>query len=123
MSDLELGLNSRGDDVRALQVDLRRFGVLVPGFEVSEAVFGAGTQAAVRQLQASAGLEPSGVFDAHAREALDQALRVAQYPTPRVEGRLLTEWGSPAGWATIRLCREARDHLPRDRPGIWSTRP
>jgi peptidoglycan hydrolase-like protein with peptidoglycan-binding domain len=112
MAELGLGLNSRGDDVRALQVDLRRFGVLVPGFEVGEAVFGAGTQAAVRQLQVSAGLEPSGVFDARAREALDRALRVVQYALPRVEGRLLTERGVPAGETTIRLYRRAAGGEP-----------
>ncbi len=82
MSGIDLGLNSRGDEVRALHLDLRRFGVLVPGLEVGEAVFGAGTQAAVRQLQAAAGLEPSGVFDTHAREKLDRAPRVAQHATP-----------------------------------------
>src|SRR6266508_3728068 len=100
-----LELNSRGDDVRALQRDLQALGLSVPGGELEEGVVGAGTLAAVRQVQAAAGLEPTGVFDAAAQEALGQALLPLQYQSSRVEGRLLSERGTPAGGVPVTLYR------------------
>src|SRR6266540_350281 len=105
MTDLTLGLSSRGDAVRALQRDLQALGLSVPQGELAEAVFGAGTLAAVRQVQAAAELEPTGVLDAAAQEALSRALLPLQYQSSRVEGRLLSERGTPAGGVPVTLYR------------------
>jgi Neuraminidase-like domain/Putative peptidoglycan binding domain/Salmonella virulence plasmid 28.1kDa A protein len=108
-----LELNSRGDDVRALQRDLQALGLSVPGGELEEGVVGAGTLAAVRQVQAAAGLEPTGVFDVAAAEALGQALLPLQYQLSRVEGRLLSERGTPAGGVTVSLYRRVPGSEPQ----------
>jgi hypothetical protein len=117
MTDLALGLNSRGDAVRALQQNLGALGLSVPRAELDEGVFGAGTLAAVRQVQAAARLEPTGVLDAAAQEALRQALLPLQYQSSRVEGRLLSERGTPAGGVPVTLYR--RD--PGGEPQVVAT--
>jgi hypothetical protein len=92
-----------------LQEDLRSLGVVVPPAEVDEGVFGSGTQAAVREVQALAGLEPTGVFDLDAQLALARLQAAAAFVTPRVEGRLRTDLAAPAAGATLRLYRYGAD--------------
>jgi hypothetical protein len=104
-----LALDSRSDDVRRLQEGLLALNYPVSDAEVGEAVFGAGTQAAVRELQALAGLEPTGVFDDDAAQALARAQAAAAYPSPRVAGRLRTDLAAPAADAAVRLYRHAPD--------------
>jgi hypothetical protein len=99
-----VGLNSRGDQVRQLHGELLALGISVPVRELNDVVFGAGTEAAIRQVQASAGLRPSGTVDAETRSVIDEALLVLANP-PRVEGRLLTERGTPAGEMAVALVR------------------
>ncbi|MDC0769105.1 neuraminidase-like domain-containing protein [Streptomyces sp. HD] len=98
-------LNSRGDHVRRLHEDLVRLGIAVPRSEIDEAVFGVGTAAAVRQVQVSAGIVASAVVDAETRAAIDDELLLLAYPTPRVEGRLLTERGAPAADVAVEMFR------------------
>jgi peptidoglycan hydrolase-like protein with peptidoglycan-binding domain len=106
---MTLWLNTRGEEVHSLQEQLGRVGYPVPEAEVGEAVFGAGTLAAVRELQRLAGLEPTGVFDSDAEAALTRAQAEAAYDRPRVEGRLQTDLGTPAAAVALRLYRHRAD--------------
>ncbi|MBL8927833.1 MAG: peptidoglycan-binding protein [Pseudonocardia sp.] len=80
-------------------------GISVSNAESDEKSFGAGTERAIRCLQASAGLAQTGVVNSLTRAALDDALRQAAFDKPRIEGRLLTEHGAPAANVTVRLRR------------------
>ena len=105
MSNSDLTVNSRGDDVRRLQEQLQSIGVTLPKGEFDEQLFGVGTQSAVRLFQSSAGLARTGAVDSLTRAALAEVLRVAAYEMPRVEGRLVGEHGAPAADVTVRLYR------------------
>ena len=98
-----IGLGSRGDDVRAIQNDLRKAGISTPDAESNEQVFGVGTRKSLSLFQAAVGLSSTGVMDARTRAALDDALRVIAFDKPRIEGRLVTEHGVPAANVRVRL--------------------
>lgn len=104
-----MGLASRGEAIRKLHSDLAVLGASVPVVEVAEATFGAGTLAAVRQVQVACGLEPSGIVDDATQAAIENAMLLLAYDLPRVEGRLLTERGLPAGVVPLTLVRRTPD--------------
>lgn len=62
----------KGEDVRALQTRLLNIGLNLYQYG-ADGSFGAETEAAVRALQAGAGLDETGVMDAAAWAALDTA--------------------------------------------------
>ena len=98
-----LSLNSRGEDVRALQQALLKAGFALPEQERQEQLFGVGTREAVLTLQARYGLRNTGVFDEATRHALSNALNMASDRKYRVEGRILFDHGLPADGVPIRL--------------------
>jgi hypothetical protein len=108
-----LSLHARGEEVAGLQGNLERLGISVSLADKHLSVFGASTLSAVRQLQVSAGLSPSGVFDVSTQAALEEALQVVAYSRPHIEGRLVTENGTPAGSVRLRmLVRQPGGELP-----------
>jgi peptidoglycan hydrolase-like protein with peptidoglycan-binding domain len=65
---------ARGDEVGGLHGTLRRLGYDVPAAEVSEALFGPGTRAAVRDAQRRFGMEATGIADETTLTALAASL-------------------------------------------------
>ena len=96
-------LNSRGPEVRALQVALERLGFGIPREESEGERFGSGTQAAVAGLQAHYRLVPTGVVDDITQAAVTNAVMAAEQGPTRVEGRIVLENGAPADGVPVRL--------------------
>ncbi|MBA2518335.1 MAG: peptidoglycan-binding protein, partial [Chloroflexia bacterium] len=66
-----LAINFSGDEVETLQADLAQLNFTIPATESEQKTFGVGTQGAIIQLQAVAGLPHTGIVDAATRLAID----------------------------------------------------
>lgn len=97
-----LSFSARGDAVRAMQATLTSVGFTLPQREITEAILGVGTRAALLQLQAQCNLARTGVFDDATRNALKIASEGAAYPN-RIEGRIFLENGLPAGRVMLQI--------------------
>ena len=96
-----LELNSRGEDVRALQSDLRRLGVTV---DDPEGFFGSATVRAVQVFQREHGITPAnGVVDRKTAQRINEMLAVLSGPKPYVvRGRVLDVEGKGVNAQSVR---------------------
>ena len=99
----ELSLGKSGTRVGEVQTGLGQLAYSIPQQEAAEAVFGPGTQSAIRRFQDAMGLTVSGRADARTLSELDRALAEQGGVLWRVEGRLFHEHGGPAVGVKLRL--------------------
>ena len=101
----------RGEDVKALQSLLMKLGFSLPRYG-ADGSFGQETETALRAFQKSAGLTPSGAYDAAAHEALMAALADSERgdpaPAPSPASGKQLEILSPSGLVNIRRGNETR---------------
>ena len=99
----ELSLGKSGPRVGEVQKGLGQLGYAIPQQEAAEAVFGPGTQSAIRRFQDAIGLTVSGRVDAWTLAELERALAEQGGALWRVEGRLFYEHGGPAVGVQLRF--------------------
>ncbi|MDQ3695663.1 MAG: neuraminidase-like domain-containing protein [Chloroflexota bacterium] len=104
-AQLPLAINFSGEDVATLHADLAQLNITIPDGELREKTFGVGTQGAIRQLQAAAGLPHTGIVDAATQIAISSARGDAADPRHSVAGRIMVDRGDPAGAITVKLYR------------------
>jgi hypothetical protein len=76
---MNLKLDQRGDDVRALHSELQLLGIAVPEGERQQGLFGPGTREAIVRFQTEQGLPATGIVDAATAAALETAVADTAY--------------------------------------------
>jgi hypothetical protein len=89
-----------GADVEALQGELQELGYMIPATKTSPSSFGAGTLAAVQQLQTDNGFPANGIVDQSIAAALSEAILTDTY---RVSGTALSAVSAGVGGLDVTL--------------------
>jgi peptidoglycan hydrolase-like protein with peptidoglycan-binding domain len=76
---MNLKLDQRGDDVRALHTETELLGIAVPDAERQQGHFGPGTRDAVTRFQTAHGLPATGIVDAATVAAIDAVVADTVY--------------------------------------------
>lgn len=107
-AQLPLAINSSDPEVAALHQNLESLGFTIPEGEIPRRgtddphVFGIATMAAVRQVQANAGLLQTGVVDEATQLAIASALGGSK-SGPSIQGQIRYQSGRPADRITVGL--------------------
>ena len=96
VSSPPLSATAQGNQVKTIQTNLAKIGFTIPAGETNQTMFGAGTEAAVKQFQAQAHLPVTGVIDAGTEGMLITAAAVAGTDQFQVSGLLFMDYGLPA---------------------------
>ena len=96
-----LSQGNEGEDVAQVHAALRALGRMVPVDELGARVFGTGTAATVRALQAELGVDATGVVDPRTVEAIDAALGRSRTTERVVRGTVLDDEGRPLGGGSV----------------------
>jgi hypothetical protein len=101
----------RGDDVARLQQALLALGRTVPPADrangIRRAVFGAGTEAALKSLQADLGLPPNGIVDAATVAAINQKLARLDTDPRVIRGAVRDANGNPVTNGTVEIFKQS----------------
>ena len=98
-----LVLNTRGEDVAALQAQLQKLGYTLPKHETDAQVLGVATRDALRDFQNAQSLPRSGALDERTQLALENAVAAAEAERHSLQGRILLDDGTPAENLRLRL--------------------
>ncbi len=98
-----LGINSQGDQVKALQSGLAKPGLAIAAAESGAGVFGPATAEAVKQFQFASKLQPTGSVDEATLAMLNNAAVLAGTDQSSVAGQIAMDYGLPANGLTARL--------------------
>jgi hypothetical protein len=103
MSASILSFGSQGDDVTQLHQAIQALGRDLPAAEVDRRVFGAGTAAVVKALQAAFGVADTGIVDAVTVRAINSALAKVGTDARTVRGRVTDADGRLVAGLSVQL--------------------
>ena len=98
-----LSLSDRGEQIERLQANLQELDLKIPQNELEARVFGVGTRQALKDIQIKYDLKTTGVFDLNTQKALEKAIAENNNFTRRLEGRIISQRGLPAGGIKLRV--------------------
>ena len=98
-----LSLNAQGDQVKTVQANLAKVGLIVPPTETAAATLGAGTAATIKQFQAANKLPVTGSVDTVTGAMLTNAAAIAGTTQSAVSGRMTMDDRGAANGITARL--------------------
>jgi peptidoglycan hydrolase-like protein with peptidoglycan-binding domain len=98
-----LATNATGDQVKTLQSNLGKIGLLIPPAETGASLYGTGTADAIKQYQASVNLPATGLVDAATLALLNNSASLAGTNQSHVSGLLVMDYGLVGSGVTVRL--------------------
>jgi peptidoglycan hydrolase-like protein with peptidoglycan-binding domain len=103
VSSPPLSATAQGNQVKTIQTNLAKIGFTIPAGETNQTMFGAGTEAAVKQFQTQAHLPITGIVDVTTQAMLNNTAALAGTNQSQVTGQLFMDYGLPANGVTLRL--------------------